>query len=85
MFSGDVNSLTDFTKGPGLDILVAFLLLTGKLRVDGILLYRGSASITITLVGKFDTKKEDVMQQVILGDQEMSMQLILDTLSGQQL
>ncbi len=48
-------SLEDLTSGKPLDVVVAALLLSGKLKVDGVQLFRESPALIVTLIGKFGT------------------------------
>lgn len=50
-------SLHDLFKGKHLDIVAAALLLTGKLKVDSVELFRGSPVVVVTLLGKYCTKE----------------------------
>ncbi|WP_207707113.1 hypothetical protein [Heliorestis acidaminivorans] len=51
------RKITDYTTndlflGKNLDIVTAALLLTGKLKVDFVKLYRGSPAVSVELLGK---------------------------------
>jgi radical SAM superfamily enzyme with C-terminal helix-hairpin-helix motif len=48
------SSIFDFVQESNIEIIVAVLLLTGKLRFDSLQLYR-EASLIINLVGKYET------------------------------
>ncbi|RIJ67141.1 hypothetical protein CW357_06305 [Rummeliibacillus sp. TYF005] len=51
-------TLKDLTKGKHLDIVAAALLLSGKIKVDAVQLFRDSPIITVTLIGKFQSNKK---------------------------
>ncbi|MDD4036118.1 MAG: hypothetical protein PHS45_02210 [Bacilli bacterium] len=48
-----------FIKGKCLDIVAAVLLLTGKLKVDSVEIFRGSPIVSVTLLGKYLTCDEE--------------------------
>ncbi|WP_219914489.1 hypothetical protein [Thalassobacillus sp. CUG 92003] len=52
-------SIHDLFNGKNLDIVAAALLLTGKLKVDSVELYRGSPVVQVTLLGKFLTQEKN--------------------------
>ena len=52
-------TLHDLLKGKDLDIIAASLLLLGKLKVDSVQLYRDSPTISVTLIGQYQSVKED--------------------------
>lgn len=49
-------SIQDLFQDKKLDIVAAALLLTGKLKVDSVEMFRGSPTVNVTLVGKYKTK-----------------------------
>ncbi|MBO2537145.1 hypothetical protein JGZ98_15140 [Rummeliibacillus suwonensis] len=51
-------SLEDLTEGKHIDLVAAALLLSGKLKVDSVRLFRGSTIITVNLIGKFQSNKK---------------------------
>lgn len=52
-------SIQDLFKGKQLDIVTAALLLSGRLKVDSVELFRGSSAINVTLIGKYLTNGKD--------------------------
>ncbi|PYZ93052.1 hypothetical protein CR194_07590 [Salipaludibacillus keqinensis] len=46
-------SINDLYKGKNLDIIAAALLLTGKLKVDSVEIFRGSPTVSVGLVGEY--------------------------------
>ncbi len=52
-------TIQDLFKGKHLDIVAAALLLTGRLKVDAVELYRGSPVIAVTLLGKYLTTEKE--------------------------
>ncbi|WP_238457927.1 hypothetical protein [Alkalihalobacterium alkalinitrilicum] len=52
-------SIQDLFKGKNLDLIAAALLLTGKLKVDSVELFRGSPVVVVTLLGKYLTTGND--------------------------
>lgn len=52
-------TLEDLIKGKQLDWVAAALLLTGKLKVDSVGLFRDSPAVTVTLLGKFGDETND--------------------------
>lgn len=52
-------SIQDLFKGKHLDIVTAALLLSGRLKVDSVELFRGSSAINVTLIGKYLTNGKD--------------------------
>lgn len=52
-------SINDLFLGKNLDIIAAALLLSGKLKVDAVELYRSSPAVTVTLLGEYLTPKND--------------------------
>lgn len=50
--------IQDLFKGKQLDIVAAALLLSGRLKVDSVELFRGSSAINVTLIGKYLNGKE---------------------------
>jgi hypothetical protein len=51
-------SIQDLFKGKHLDIVAAALLLSGRLKVDSVELFRGSPTVTVTLLGKYLTQEK---------------------------
>lgn len=51
-------TLNDLTKGKHLELITAALLLSGKIKVDAVQLFRSSPIITVTLIGKFQSNKK---------------------------
>src|SRR5699024_12761348 len=49
--------IQDLLKGKNLEIVAAALLLTGKLKVDSVELFRMSPVVNVTLVGKYVTRE----------------------------
>src|SRR5699024_4596481 len=54
-------SIQDLLKGKNLEIVAAALLLTGKLKVDSVELFRMSPVVNVTLVGKYVTRETKKM------------------------
>lgn len=52
-------TVSDLLSGKELEIIAAALLLSGKLKVDAVQLYRSQPIIFVTLVGSFDSEKEE--------------------------
>lgn len=52
-------TLHDLLKGKDLDIIAASLLLLGKLKVESVQLYRDSPTISVTLIGQYQSVKDD--------------------------
>lgn len=52
-------TLHDLLKGKDLEIIAASLLLLGKLKVNSVSLYRDTPEISVELVGKYRTIKEE--------------------------
>ncbi|MCL7749418.1 hypothetical protein [Halalkalibacter alkaliphilus] len=52
-------NVQDLFTGKNLDIIAAALLLSGKLKVDAVELYRSSPVVTVTLLGEFLTPGND--------------------------
>lgn len=54
---GKLNSYSvqDLFQDKKLDIIAAALLLTGKLKVDSVEMFRNSAVVNVTLIGKYKT------------------------------
>ncbi len=52
-------TLHDLLKGKDLDIIAASLLLLGKLRVESVQLFRDSPTISVTLLGQYQSVKDD--------------------------
>ncbi|WP_017186462.1 hypothetical protein [Alkalibacillus haloalkaliphilus] len=50
-------SVADLYSGKHLDLITAALLLTGKLKVDAVELYRNNPVVTVTLVGRYSVPK----------------------------
>lgn len=51
-------TLEDLVKGKQLDLVAAALLLTGKLKVDSVELFRDSPIVGVSLLGKFPSNKK---------------------------
>ncbi|MEF2968869.1 hypothetical protein V3851_24025 [Paenibacillus sp. M1] len=62
--SGQNNSLPIFRGNKKLELTVAALLLTGKLKVDSVQLYT-DASLFVSLVGKFKTTGNDSVDKLV--------------------
>lgn len=52
-------SIKDLFNGKYLDLVAAALLLTGRLKVDSVELYRGSPLVSVTLLGKYLTTEKE--------------------------
>ncbi|WP_332628931.1 hypothetical protein [Halalkalibacter flavus] len=52
-------NIQDLFTGKNLDIIAAALLLSGKLKVDAVELYRASPVVSVTLLGEFLTPGND--------------------------
>ncbi|MCM3638128.1 MULTISPECIES: hypothetical protein [Bacillales] len=52
-------TLNDLLKGKDLEIIAASLLLLGKLRVDSVILFRNSPTVTVTLLGAFQDEAKN--------------------------
>ena len=52
-------TLQDLLKGKDLEIIAASLLLLGKLKVNSVSLFRDTPEISVELVGKYRTIKEE--------------------------
>ncbi len=57
-------SLHDLLKGKNLDIVAAALLLSGKLKVDSVELFRGSPVIVVSLLGKYKTLENEKVSKI---------------------
>ena len=78
-----VNSsytLNDLLKGKDLEIIAASLLLLGKLKVDSVLLYRNSPTVTVTLIGSFqnDSKNSNKMADFLNDNGDITIDEIFD-------
>jgi len=51
--------IQDLFKGKQLDIVAAALLLSGRLKVDSVELFRGSPAVNVTLIGKYITNGKE--------------------------
>ncbi len=59
---GPINtpySIQDLFKGKNLDLIAAALLLSGKLKVDSVELFRGAPAVSVTLLGKYITPNKE--------------------------
>lgn len=79
----NVNSsytLNDLLKGKDLEIIAASLLLLGKLKVDSVLLYRNSPTVTVTLIGSFqnDSKNSNKMADFLNDNGDITIDEIFD-------
>ncbi|HEX6594379.1 MAG TPA: hypothetical protein VF095_07305 [Bacillota bacterium] len=52
-------SMQDLLKGKNLELVAASLLLSGKLKVDSVELFRMSPVVNVTLIGKYVTRETD--------------------------
>ncbi len=78
-----VNSsytLNDLLKGKDLEIIAASLLLLGKLKVDSVLLYRNSPTVTVSLIGSFqnDSKNSNKMADFLNDNGDITIDEIFD-------
>ncbi|MFS0691032.1 hypothetical protein AB1K89_17510 [Sporosarcina sp. 179-K 8C2 HS] len=78
-----VNSsytLNDLLKGKDLEIIAASLLLLGKLKVDSVLLYRNSPTVTVSLIGAFqnDSQNSNKMADFLNENGDITIDEIFD-------
>lgn len=52
-------TLNDLLKGKDLEIIAASLLVLGKLKVDSVILYRNSPTVTVNLLGAFQEESKN--------------------------
>ncbi|MDQ0351604.1 hypothetical protein J2R98_001421 [Alkalibacillus filiformis] len=52
-------SVADLYRGKHLDLITAALLLTGKLKVDSVELFRNNPSVEVTLLGRYMVPKKE--------------------------
>ncbi|MCM3742589.1 hypothetical protein M3193_00410 [Sporosarcina luteola] len=81
--NGNVNpsyTLNDLLKGKDLEIIAASLLLLGKLKVDSVLLYRNSPTVSVTLIGAFqnDSKNSNKMADFLNENGDITIDEIFD-------
>ncbi len=58
-------SIQDLFQDKKLEIIAAALLLTGKLKVDSVEVFRNSSAVNVTLVGKYITKESKKVNNMI--------------------
>lgn len=84
--SKDKNSIFDYVQGNNIEIIVAALLLSGKLRFDSIQLFR-EASVVVSLVGQyetlFDLSSVDVnrMNKILNENEKMTITTLIQKLT----
>jgi hypothetical protein len=70
-----------FNEGKCLDIVAAALLLTGKLKVDSVEIFRGSPIISVTLLGKYltcDKKKTNALLEFLEEHGDMTLDEVFE-------
>lgn len=58
-------NVQDLFQDKKLDIIAAALLITGKLKVDSVEMFRDSSAVNVTLVGKYKTKNNKRVNNMI--------------------
>jgi len=79
-------SVQDLLRGKQLEIVTAALLITGKLKVDVISVFRDSPVISVNLLGQFRTKpvpsdKSNALAQFLEENGDMTIDDIIDAIS----
>lgn len=68
-------SISDLLKGNDLEIVVASLLLVGKLKVEAVQLFRGQPVVGVTLLGQFksaDNQKDNEMADILEENEDLT-------------
>jgi hypothetical protein len=76
-------SIQDLFKGKNLDLIAAALLLSGKLKVDSVELYRGSPVIAVTLLGQYMTpskSKQNALADFLEENGDMTLDDVFEAL-----
>ncbi|MFB5663970.1 hypothetical protein [Alteribacillus sp. HJP-4] len=75
-------TIDDLFKGGNLDIIAAVLLLTGKLKVDSVEVYRSDPAVNVRLVGEFLSRssKADKMSKFLKENGDMTVDDILEAI-----
>lgn len=76
-------SIQDLLKGKNLEIVAAALLLTGKLKVDSVELFRMSPVVNVTLVGKYvtrETKKMNALANFLEENGDLTLDEVFDAI-----
>jgi len=77
-------TMKDLLKGKDLEIIAASLLLLGKLKVDSVQLYRNTPNISVTLLGKYQSKEDEKannMADFLEQNGDMTLDDVFDALS----
>ncbi|HLR80043.1 MAG TPA: hypothetical protein VK119_05625 [Bacillota bacterium] len=76
-------SIQDLLKGKNLEIVAAALLLTGKLKVDSVELFRMSPVVNVTLVEKYvtrETKKMNALANFLEENGDLTLDEVFDAI-----
>ncbi|MGY4691227.1 hypothetical protein [Salibacterium sp. K-3] len=76
-------TLSDLLQGEHLDVIAAVLLLSGRLRVNSVELYRGEPAVLVTLIGEYKQKassKAEALASFLEENDDMTVEDILEAL-----
>ena len=73
-------TLNELLKGKDLEIIAASPFIIAKLKVDSVLLYRNSPTVTVTLIGSFqnDSKNSNKMADFLNDNGDITIDEIFD-------